>query len=365
MGTYKGGLRLSHIGLVLILSTAGFNYLIILPIILEYGARDAWIGAALGCLLSSLLIWPIVYVMKATQGEKLSEWLLRKYGKLFPFVMGGVVALLAGTHFILALKNAIDWAKASYLPMTPTGIIGLLFIMLAFIAAKKGMQTLTIAAGILTPLFLALSIILITYNFQSTDFSYLRPVLENGMRPVVTSAVWTASGMCEIAAILLLQHYNQERAKTSLLLLIELVLAFLLFAAVIQGIASFGAVELGKQRYTFYEEWRLIRINKYIEHIDFLSVIQCFSGTFARMALMLFIFGTLFSDGQDKRKTNAMLVLCALAFGIVSIPFTEYLLKRGIANFQLLSLGAFLLLVCLTVLLVMIAKRKETQYNEG
>lgn len=328
MQTYKGGLRLSHISLVIILSTAGFNYLIILPIILEYGARDAWIGAALGTLLSALLIWPVVYVMKATQGENLSKWLLRKYGKFFPFAMGAAVALLTGAHFILALKNAIDWAKASYLPMTPTSVIGLLFIMLAFIAAKKGMQTLTIAAGILTPLFLGLSIILIICNFQSTDFSYLRPVLENGMRPVITSAVWTASGMCEIAALLLLQHHNREQARTSLLLVIVLVLALLLFAAVIQGITSFGAVEIGKQRYTFYEEWRLIRINKYIEHIDFLSVIQCFSGTFARMALMLFIFGALLSDGKDKRKTKAMFVLCALAFGIVSIPFLNICLKE-------------------------------------
>lgn len=355
------GLSQPHIIVVLLLSSAAFNYLIVLPIIIDEGGRDAWIGVLVGTLLAMLMIWPVLYIMKATQGENLYTWLRLKYGRLLPLLLGVPIMLLTGIQFVLTLKNALDWATASYLPTTPPSIIGLLFIILAFIAAKNGLHSLAMAASILIPFFVILSLLLIVFSMQNTDFNYLLPVLEHGFEPVIRGAVLAASGISEFVIILLIQHHSKVKvsAKASLLLLLVLALAFLLFAAVIQGTASFGATELGKQRYIFYEEWRLIRVNKYVEHIDFLSVIQCFSGTFVRMALMLLIFGSLWSDGKRKRKMMAMLILCTITFGIIAYPFAEYLVKATISYFLVVSLAMLVLLTVVTALLVKFALRME------
>ncbi|MFR9721672.1 hypothetical protein ACL00X_20305, partial [Aeromonas diversa] len=57
----------------------------------------------------------------------------------------------------------------------------------------------------------------------------------------------------------------------------------------IGAIAEFGPFVAAKQRYPAFEEWRLVSIGRYIEHLDFLSVYQWFVGAFIRLSLLCFL----------------------------------------------------------------------------
>src|SRR5207253_7154220 len=103
---------------------------------------------------------------------------------------------------------------------------------------------------------------------------------------------------------------------------------WLTLGPLIGAITEFGPTEAAKQMYPAYEEWAIVSIGRFIEHLDFFSIYQWLSGNFIRVSLFLFIaLETL----RFKNKRNRSLVLaffCLLILGYQLIPFNNLIYYR-------------------------------------
>src|SRR5690606_24383755 len=116
------------------------------------------------------------------------------------------------------------------------------------------------------------------------DYSLLMPVFEHGLKPVLMGSMYVGGGLTELIVLLFMQHRLKKQVKYWHIVLLSLFLTFLVFGPTTGAIAEFGPVEASNLRYPAYEEWRLVKIGKYVQHVDFLSIHQWMSGAFARIA---------------------------------------------------------------------------------
>ena len=112
---------------------------------------------------------------------------------------------------------------------------------------------------------------------------------------------------------------------------------FLTLGPFIGAITEFGHEEAAKQRYPAYEEWGLVTIGRYFEHVDFLSIYQWLSGTFIRIGFLLFIVIDLLNMNGKRKKIwmwiapGFMLISLSLYF-ISDSTFEKIRRKLSFAN---------------------------------
>ncbi|MDQ0903814.1 GerAB/ArcD/ProY family transporter [Paenibacillus sp. V4I7] len=141
---------------VLILSIGITNHVLLIPVLLHWGKRDSWFGAAVAMI--PLLIWVclLYIVVKRTKQQYMMEWIKRKFGKIavVPFKVGLIA--ICFVNAIITIKDMVTWTHVTYLPRTPPFMISLLFMIFCFFAARSGLRAIAITAGILLPIVVLL-----------------------------------------------------------------------------------------------------------------------------------------------------------------------------------------------------------------
>lgn len=126
------------------------------------------------------------------------------------------------------------------------------------------------------------------------------------------------------------------------------------------AITEFGPHEAAEQNYPAYEEWGLVTIGQFIEHLDFFSIYQWLTGAFIRVGLLLFITIDLL---KMKNKKPVWFIL-APAFFIICMILTLindnlFLFIKG--NYFLITTFVFFLLVSIFLFLIAFFHKKTTK----
>src|SRR5690606_4639717 len=95
--------------------------------------------------------------------------------------------------------------------------------------------------------------------------------------------------------LLILQHRIKDSFKFRHLVITDLILQGLTLGLLTGAIIVFGLVEAEMFRFPAYEEWELVSIGYFIEHIFFFVIYQWLTGTFIRLAIILFFIKDLLS----------------------------------------------------------------------
>ena len=104
--------------------------------------------------------------------------------------------------------------------------------------------------------------LLLLQILQVKDYDLLRPFLEHGLQPALTSAVFPASGFVELLLFLFIQHKVKDRFRWYHFAIMLLILMGLTIGPTMGAITEFGPIEAAKQRYPAYEEWGLGSIGR-------------------------------------------------------------------------------------------------------
>lgn len=128
---------------------------------------------------------------------------------------------------------------------------------------------------------------------------------------------------------------------------------------VIGAIVEFGPDEADKLRFPAYEEWRLLTIGRYIEHLDFFSVYQWFSGAFLRISLSMFLILDIFQIQSRKVKMLILSSIFATILVFTAIPFSDQFFLNILSNYVLpFSLWGVLAFSVIIAGLISLAQRK-------
>jgi hypothetical protein len=157
----------------------------------------------------------------------------------------------------------------------------------------------------------------------------MRPFLENGWSPVMNGAIYAGGAFVEIFLLLLLQHRLKKQVRAWHIMLLGLVLVYITLGPIIGAITEFGPKEAAKQMVSPYEQWRLVKLGNYIEHVDFLSVFQWLAGASVRISLAQFLLADLlpFRTAKSRGRFISIISLSFIAMAILISQYNTFYLE--------------------------------------
>lgn len=309
--------------MIIMLSTGLLNHVIIIPILLDAAKRDAWISVLLAGACA--LVWIFILHISTTKIKKqhLFAWLAKAYPPIVSRILAVVASVYLFVLCMLTTRDTVYWVHLTFSPETPILVLTFVLLLISVINAYLGIHSLANTAAILLPFVVILGFFIMFSNTTHKDYSLLRPMLEHGMQPVWKGSVYVGAGFVEVIMLFFMQHHIKSRLSYLSFMIMILLILGLTMGPIIGAIVEFGPDEADKLRFPTYEEWRLLTIGQYIEHLDFFSVYQWFSGAFLRISLTMFLILDIL---QIQSKKVKMLVLGSISFAIVvftAIPFSD------------------------------------------
>jgi len=303
---------------IVMLSAGLMNHVLVIPILLEAAHRDAWI-AAIGALLILPLWLPLLYfVIKQTSGRSLFDWLKTQYSRAaaYLFAFSSMIFLLV--HSFVTLNDTVTFTTTSYLTATPRWALIVVIAVFCFYNAYYGIQSVANTALIILPFVTLFGFFVMLSTTPHKDYSLLQPTLEHGWGPVFQGMAYAGAGYAEIIILLFLSHRLPRTFSIKSLTLIAILTGSLSIGPTIGAITEFGPEQATRLRYPAFEQWRMVNLGTYIEHVDFLSVYQWLSGAFIRISLFTALIVELFPV-KDLSTRRWILVVVYLAIVLASL----------------------------------------------
>jgi len=339
------------------------SHVIVNPMILEASGRDSWITALVSGGL--FLLWmPLLYIIMKRSGQQ--HWKKWLSSRVTPFVAWLLIIPIVIQMFLIGGMTVIHtttWTATNYLPFTPK--LMLVGCLILFCAAMTlwGIRVIAIVSGILLPLVTVLGIFVSTFNGPHKDYTLLQPILENGVQPVMDGVVYAGAGYVELLAIILLQHHLNKKIKMWKLLAYGVFSSIITLGPILGAITEFGPVEATHQMTSPYEQWRLVQIGQFIEHLDFLSIFQWMSGASIRISLSVYLLVELLQIKRKRSKYWAIGIIMASYTVLTQFNVNEYAFYTWMYKYYMpISLIILLALSFVWMLVALVwgsAKREE------
>lgn len=327
---------------MMLLSSGLYNHVILTPILLKAGGRDAWIGILMASLVVPFLIFLISYISKKTNGMHMSLWVTQTFGKGIGYILTIPIAVCIFIMNCVTFKETIIWSIASYLPYTPPVALAIILAILCYCACMLGIRNIAYTAGILGPAVIILGLFIMTINMPKKHYTYIFPSFENGINPVLHSAFFTLGGIMELFLVLLFQQHLIKRTRVLYLVILSVFIIGITIGPLIGSVSVFGPEEALEQRYPAFELWRIATIGKYISHIDFFAIFQWLSGAFIRISLLCFLTIDLFRIQSPKMKGYVFAAIYIILIIFTLLPIDEeYFLSLIMKYYTVLILIVF------------------------
>ncbi|MBN6192928.1 endospore germination permease [Aneurinibacillus sp. BA2021] len=336
--------------MIIMFSVGLMNHVIIIPLLLSASRRDAWLVVLLVLIASPIWIGILSYTLKNMNGMHVRDWLRQQFGRVFSVTLIVLYNVLVWFMGLISFKDTLTWTIATYLPQTPMLVLAGTTLVGCFFAAFQGLRTIAILSGILLPFVVILGNLVMTANFQFKDYTMLFPILENGTPTLWKGIPYAAGGLLELMVLILIQHQVSKKPSFKSLMLICIMLSGLTLGPLMGSIAMFGPDEAAHQRYPAYEQWRMVRLGEYVEHVDFFSIYQWLSGMYIRVSLSLYLLSELWK--LQKYRWLPMFLGALLMLVATLLPISDMLLQDLLSQFYFPSFCIF----TLGVMLVYVAR---------
>ncbi|USK71227.1 GerAB/ArcD/ProY family transporter [Peribacillus asahii] len=340
------------------------NHVTVIPHLVAAGKRDAWISVLFA--LVCILIWGflIKYIHKATAPHNIFEWIGKQINEKVKWFISIPCSLLCVFLGAVTLKEMVSWTSVTYLPFTPIFFLIALLVGLCLFLAMTSLQTIVIVNTLVLIAIVVFGFFVAFANLQFKDYSLLKPILEHGFKPVIEGVIFPLSGLVELIAFLFLQHKVHGKITYKAFLINALILAWLIFGPLTGSIIEFGPTEAARQKYPAFEEWGIVTLGRFIEHVDFLSIYQWITGALIRITFFLFISIEVLALKDDRKRRVVLLIYSLIIIILSLLPMSEFLFHRFIGQFIMpITFWFFLFVSILLGLFVFIKNRTKRRLN--
>lgn len=328
------------------------NHVTILPPLLEHAGRDGWISVLLASV--SILPWAFIllYIHKQTNKKNIKDVLEERIGKIATKIFNVTFSAFLIVLAAFTMKEAIQWINATFLLETPAILLLVIYTLLCVFLATSDLQTIVITNFFVLFGVVAFGFFVAFTNIKVKDYNLLRPFLEHGFEPVIDGMIYPAAGIIELALVILIQHQIKGRIRFFHYAIIIGILTVLTLGPLTGAITEFGPREAAMQRFPAYEEWGLVAIGRFIEHLDFLSIYQWLTGAFIRVGVLLYVVVNLLNlKGKRKKIWGGLApIFLGVCFYLLQIDdqlfitlHSEYLLPITFVLFFGLTLFFFII----------------------
>ena len=256
--------------------------------------RDAW--------LTLLLFTPVGVILQLLYTELYYQYpedtLVTYLPKIFGRFIGYTLSILYILFFIYnSARNLRDFAELiliAVMPEAPLLIISIVFIITFAYGAFAGLENMARAAQIGLPIVLFFIIIILIALYATSNvvkFYNLKPVLENGIFPVVKAGLTLPSfPFGESITFAMLYCSTNEPAKVRKTSVSSIIcIGILLSINTIMFIVSLGVDFASTSLFPLYESMRLIKLGGVFDKLDILIVIWLSILGSMKVSIMIYV----------------------------------------------------------------------------
>lgn len=351
----KNNDTISPLQLSLILMTAlGLkNHVTVIPHLLAAAKRDSWISVLIAGVIIGVWSLLLLYINKKTKGKNIFIWLKQEIGRIPAFIFSAAISLFLILLAAVTMGEFISWTKVSYLPITPSYMLVILFTFLCLTLALTNMQTIAILNGFVLFAVIVFGFFVAFANIQFKNYQLLLPVLEHGFAPPLKGVIFPLSGLVEIIAVIFIQQKIKGSISLKFFSINTVILSWLVLGPLIGALTEFGPIEASRQKYPAFEQWGLVSLGRFVEHLDFLSIYQWVTGAFVRISFLLFLSAETF---EFKRKTGRKWLMVCFGILIIAanlIPVSDIVFYHFLRNY--IMPGTFWFFTAVSVFLGIVA----------
>ncbi|ASA21042.1 GerAB/ArcD/ProY family transporter [Paenibacillus donghaensis] len=366
MGTVKIGLlQFFSITLLFELGTA-------LVVNLGIGSgKDAWLSILIGDVAGVIIFMGYVYLYKKYPTLPLTGYTRKLLGRY----IGQPVSVLYIVWFInLAARDLRDGSSMlaiSTMHDTPLFILSAVMILSCFYVLHKGVEVLTRTSLVFSGLVLVIGLfsIMMLLLSGSINLNRLLPVLEEGMRPVLSS-VAHQSYMFPfgemVAFTMLMPHLSNVRKGPWALIAGMVVAGVLLSLTTAMNISVLGVDIVERSSLPLMPSISKISISDFIQRVDIFVVMVLIIGVFFKIAVFFAAALIGISDvfGIPYRKMLYPTTLIILFTSMLDArSFTEHLDEGGKLLYTVYPL--FMVLIPLVLVIVAAIKSHRSAPRPG
>ncbi len=341
---------------IFLLASGLTNHVVLMPLLLLTAKRDAWAGVLLATFLH--LIWVYLYfaIMKRTRQQSLPMWIKKRLGNAGAGILLAAAFLFCFAMAMITLRETTTWIKATYLPQTPKVVVLLVLIILCIYIASNGLRSIAVMSGILLPFVWLLGHFVGLANLRYKNYSLLTPLFIDGVVPMLKSMMIAGGGLMEMVVLIFIQHHLARQTSYLSLAGLAVLLGGLALGPLMGAIANFGPEVASHSRYAAFDQWKLVTISKYINHLDFLALYQWLAGAVIRISLFLFIICDLMPVKRNRRRLALLILLGAILAGLILNNGVDKIIESYVLGEYSLIPITFLALLTLSIALTTVFK---------
>lgn len=353
-----------QISLLIITAVGLKNHVTVIPHLLVAAERDAWLSILFALITTILWGLLLVYIHKVTAPENVFDWLGQNFSKTVKWIFAIPTSLVFVFLTAETIKEMVAWTRVTYLPITPSFLTVSLFVLLCVFLVLTSLQTMAIVNTLVLSFVLVFGYFVAVANIPQKDYNLLLPFLEHGLEPVYNGMIYPLSGHIEVIALLFLQHKIHNKLSFKAIVINLILLSYLTAGPLIGAIIEFGPHEAVRTRFPAYEEWRLVSIGRFIEHVDFLSIYQWITGAYIRVAFLLYLAIEVLGI-KKQRKKRFVLFFYSLAVIIINlIPISDITIHNVIRDYTMpINFWYFLGLSLLLSLFAFVKNRTKRRHS--
>ncbi|MFC7371072.1 endospore germination permease [Fictibacillus iocasae] len=329
----KGRISIRQFTILVALYTIGTAILIIPSILAAKAHQDAWLSGILGLACGLLMIYFYWKLSERFQYRNFVEILELCFGK----VIGRTAAFLFFICYVLLLSTFVlrdigDFMLTVMMVETPIEAIHIIFLTIVLYGVWLGLEVFTRTMELFLPFIVLLLITLFITLLPQIEFANILPVLENGIRPVLSSSFsFVVFPFLEMIVFLMIipSVNTPEKTKKAFLLGTAIGGGLLVLLSAL-SILVLGSIETARSIYPTYDLTKTINIREFFQRVEALMALIWFITVFVKLVLLLYASCLAIAQVFQLQEYRILILPVGLLLYVLSLsifPSTSYLLE--------------------------------------
>ncbi|GGI11926.1 GerAB/ArcD/ProY family transporter [Gottfriedia solisilvae] len=334
--------------------------------------QDAWISLLLGSLFGCILFYVYIKLYELYPQQtftKVTQEILGEYA-------GKLVAIVYMVYFIyIAARDLRDFEELLVITIFNASsliLIGILMMFIVMYGAHKGLETFARANEFI--FFLISIIILIIVGFESIAKIYqinnLRPVLENGWKPVIKASFPLATTFPfgeVIVFTMIMPHLNKTNKALKVGIPALIFSGMVLIFFTLKNIMILGVSGYERATFPLLTAISYINIANFVQRLDPLIVIIMVIGGFVKIFLFFYCAVTCSAELFKVKKSSDVVYPISLLVVISSLwmaPNVLHHFKEGLEIVPFYMHIPFQMIIPTALLIIALIQKKTKVKNE-
>ncbi|MTI81675.1 MAG: hypothetical protein FH758_12510 [Firmicutes bacterium] len=183
-------------------------------IVAETAGRDSWLTPVIATIPGIYIIFIIFALSNKYPNDTIYQYSEKIVGRL----LGKFIALSFVLFFLylcsaVLTQFSVLW-KDHYFPDTPAWVIDMVMVIITAYAVYKGVESIGRALEVMFPIMLTFFSVGVILVFEHANFEYIRPLLENGIKPVLLGSLPPSAWRCEVIILAVLYPFTNINKHT-------------------------------------------------------------------------------------------------------------------------------------------------------